>query len=268
MEELLIEDKKYVSSKRAAQMTGYAKDYIGQLCREGRVPARLVGRSWYVLESAIEDHRFGDKETAKEPVKKTQESSSHTPAWSQPRYKALSGEELPVIKRIEHVESEREIEKEAPEVPKHMHEAWQAWFEHVASTKEVATDIPEEGVEVEEQEKEDIPAKEIPENDSGDVKIPIKAIFQPELTPPKHREVSPVQMDTQDQEEVVEEVESVSVVHPVPRKHRSFVAIQVSGAVLAVVAAVLSVAGTGYFDIYLTSLSQARLIAGVSVYNK
>ena len=59
MDEILIEEKKYVSSKRAAKMTGYAKDYIGQLCREGRVPARLVGRSWYVLETAIQDHRFG-----------------------------------------------------------------------------------------------------------------------------------------------------------------------------------------------------------------
>ena len=66
MDELVIGDKKYVSSKQAAKVTGYAKDYIGQLCREGRVPARLVGRSWYVLESAIHDHRFGDQKTPRE----------------------------------------------------------------------------------------------------------------------------------------------------------------------------------------------------------
>ncbi|MHB1163603.1 MAG: hypothetical protein ACYCZZ_03760, partial [Minisyncoccota bacterium] len=70
MDELLIEGKKYISSKQAAKITGYAKDYIGQLCREGRVSARLVGRSWYVLEAAIQDHRFGavEERGAKEAV--------------------------------------------------------------------------------------------------------------------------------------------------------------------------------------------------------
>jgi len=37
-------------------MTGYAKDYIGQLAREGKVPATRVGRAWYVDESAIRSH--------------------------------------------------------------------------------------------------------------------------------------------------------------------------------------------------------------------
>ena len=50
--------RQYVSSKRAAKITGYAKDYVGQLCREGRVSARLVGRNWYVLESSIREAPF------------------------------------------------------------------------------------------------------------------------------------------------------------------------------------------------------------------
>lgn len=37
MDELIIGEKTYLSSKRAAKITGYAKDYVGQLCREGRV---------------------------------------------------------------------------------------------------------------------------------------------------------------------------------------------------------------------------------------
>jgi hypothetical protein len=59
MEEVLLDGQRYVSSKRAAKITGYAKDYVGQLCREGKVPAQLVGRGWFVLESAIREHRFG-----------------------------------------------------------------------------------------------------------------------------------------------------------------------------------------------------------------
>ena len=59
MNELIIQGKKYISSKHAAELTGYAKDYIGQLCREGYVEATMVGRSWYVLETSIMAHRFG-----------------------------------------------------------------------------------------------------------------------------------------------------------------------------------------------------------------
>ncbi len=61
MEELTLDGELYVSTKRAAKLTGYAKDYVGQLCREGRIAARLVGRNWYVLESSLKTHRFGEE---------------------------------------------------------------------------------------------------------------------------------------------------------------------------------------------------------------
>lgn len=48
MDELVIGGRQYVSSKRAAEITGYAKDYIGQLCRAKRIDGKLVGRNWYV----------------------------------------------------------------------------------------------------------------------------------------------------------------------------------------------------------------------------
>ncbi len=72
MDELTFGGKKYISSKKAAKITGYAKDYVGQLCREGRVKARLVGRSWYVLEESIREHRFGGDEVPKHNVPKKQ----------------------------------------------------------------------------------------------------------------------------------------------------------------------------------------------------
>lgn len=62
MDELKIGEEVYISTKRAARVTGYAKDYIGQLCREGRVEAKLVGRSWYVREESLRGHRFGEGE--------------------------------------------------------------------------------------------------------------------------------------------------------------------------------------------------------------
>lgn len=66
MDEITLDGKTYISSKKAAAITGYAKDYVGQLCREGRVEARLVGRSWYVYEPSLEAHRFEDGRKAPE----------------------------------------------------------------------------------------------------------------------------------------------------------------------------------------------------------
>lgn len=53
--DLYFDGKKYISSSRAAKISGYVNDYIGQLCRDGKLDARMVGRSWYVgLESLIQ----------------------------------------------------------------------------------------------------------------------------------------------------------------------------------------------------------------------
>lgn len=56
MDELDLQGKKYISSKRAAEITGYAKDYVGQLARGGKVPATRVGRAWYVERDSIKRH--------------------------------------------------------------------------------------------------------------------------------------------------------------------------------------------------------------------
>jgi hypothetical protein len=65
MDELIVDGAKYISSKRAARLSGYSKDYIGQLCRAGKMPSKMVGRNWYVLESALTEHR---KQFQGEPV--------------------------------------------------------------------------------------------------------------------------------------------------------------------------------------------------------
>ncbi|MBI4068340.1 helix-turn-helix domain-containing protein [Candidatus Kaiserbacteria bacterium] len=56
-DELILEGKTYVSSKRAAQLTEYAQDYIGQLCRGGIADARRVNGLWYVTLASLEKHK-------------------------------------------------------------------------------------------------------------------------------------------------------------------------------------------------------------------
>ncbi|MDE2071682.1 MAG: hypothetical protein KGI70_03060 [Patescibacteria group bacterium] len=48
MDELQISGRRYVSSRRAAQMYRYHTDYIGQLVRGGKVKGQKVGRAWYI----------------------------------------------------------------------------------------------------------------------------------------------------------------------------------------------------------------------------
>lgn len=62
----------YISSKRAAELVGYTKDYVGQLCRAGKLEARLVGRSWYVSEPSILQHKLTVHYTLHQPIKQRQ----------------------------------------------------------------------------------------------------------------------------------------------------------------------------------------------------
>jgi hypothetical protein len=113
MDEIIIDEKKYISSKRAAKVTGYAKDYVGQLCREGRVQARLVGRSWYVLESAIKDHRFGN--AGEEDAEPSATTPAISPVWESPRYESVLSNPLPIVQRHEEREVQVVAEEIAPE---------------------------------------------------------------------------------------------------------------------------------------------------------
>lgn len=47
----------YIATSRAAEITGYAQDYIGQLARNGEVEARKVGRRWFVGRASLVEHK-------------------------------------------------------------------------------------------------------------------------------------------------------------------------------------------------------------------
>lgn len=57
MDVLNVDGKSYVKASVLARELGYTADYIGQLCRGGKVDAQLVGRSWYVERDSIQSHK-------------------------------------------------------------------------------------------------------------------------------------------------------------------------------------------------------------------
>ncbi|MFZ2252679.1 MAG: hypothetical protein WAW13_00725 [Minisyncoccia bacterium] len=61
METLVLDGKSYVKASKAARDLGYATDYVGQLCRSGKVSAHLIGRTWYVNADELGTHRVEKK---------------------------------------------------------------------------------------------------------------------------------------------------------------------------------------------------------------
>lgn len=61
MEVLVLDGKSYVKASKAARDLGYATDYVGQLCRGGKVDAHLIGRTWYVNKDELSTHRTEKK---------------------------------------------------------------------------------------------------------------------------------------------------------------------------------------------------------------
>ena len=53
----IFEGKKYISARRASEISGYASDYVGQLCRASKLDCRMVGRSWFVTEESLHLHK-------------------------------------------------------------------------------------------------------------------------------------------------------------------------------------------------------------------
>ncbi|MDE1919712.1 MAG: hypothetical protein KGH56_03410 [Patescibacteria group bacterium] len=262
MDEILIGEKKYVSSKRAAKMTGYAKDYIGQLCREGRVPARLVGRSWYVLETAIQDHRFGDQKIEEEREEKVP-ASSFASTWDAPRYEAVPAELLPSVNRLQDdrtSEAKTAVTQDSEEgseaFSQRLHDSWRAWFDHIETQKADSV------VEMPEKEPEnDLPAPSIEREEAkedGDINIPIHTLYEPppkELLPARREEV---RLDAHEEERKA----------PQRRIHGLIGAITAFGIILAFLAATSAAVGTGYFDKNISSVSQASVISGIILYDK
>ncbi len=80
---IFYEDKEYISASRASQEFGYSADYIGQLCRGGKVLGRLVGRTWYVEKNSLLQHRDMTKRgrvpSSKREAKQIFYTSDHAP---------------------------------------------------------------------------------------------------------------------------------------------------------------------------------------------
>ncbi len=262
MDELVIEDKKYLSTKKAAQKTGYAKDYVGQLCREGRVPARLVGRSWYVLESALADHRFGASEEVPESKVEVEVETKREEAVAPKEYVRYQADDAETIETIPDTKTP---EAKAPEQP-NIQEVWEAWFERVAQQSTITTENESAGdtsvAETEDVAPEDIQEEELEEIDreAEKVAIHVKPTEEPVQVAYTVKNIRVPVSKLHTEESAMGRRRGLGV--PIP------LALNIGAGVIATFLLISLVLSTGVFDKTLISFGRDSFIAGVSVYKK
>lgn len=198
MDELVIDNLVYIPSKKAAAITGYAKDYIGQLCREGRIEAKLVGRSWYVLESSVKEHRFGTQGAPEAPIaaqesvpvapqklesleKVAPVSTEEAPAdesWQPASYIAEPVEEIVTTAHptsLINTTQEQETSQAASQLEE-VQSAWQEWFsKNQIKAQEVLVEPSPSEILINEQEKPVIiEEEEVLEPVSEEIAVPVR----------------------------------------------------------------------------------------------
>ena len=95
---LNIEGKNYISARQAAANTGYAQDYIGQLCRGGKIEGKMIGRSWFVSEQSLLNYGDLSITSAKENIENiTEENVSKNSIVSAYKYEPIISPLLPEL---------------------------------------------------------------------------------------------------------------------------------------------------------------------------
>ena len=122
MDELEIDGKKYLSSRRAAKEHKYHIDYIGQLIRAGKVAGKKVGRSWYVEATSLKSYlsqEAGNPVPAQPVVEEVAEPTPESIAQSV--VDEVPEAPAPVERLVESVVAPQKVEiKMAPPVVPHI----------------------------------------------------------------------------------------------------------------------------------------------------
>lgn len=93
-----INEREFISVKRASEITKYSKDYVGQLCREGKVAARMIGRTWFIDHESIlnykkttDDQFFANYGKQKEIQQFENDNSIHSSSTPKPANSSSKG---------------------------------------------------------------------------------------------------------------------------------------------------------------------------------
>lgn len=77
MDTVVLDGVQYVKASVAAKQFRYTSDYVGQLCRNKKVAARLVGRTWFVNVESLQQHKR-TRHQKKTSLRSSEESNTVT----------------------------------------------------------------------------------------------------------------------------------------------------------------------------------------------
>lgn len=199
MDEMSVNGTVYISTKKAAEITGYTTDYVGQLARGNKVSARLVGRNWFIDRDAILKQKFGTfapsvasviPETPSRIILNKEES----PVEEVVTAPIIPQEEIKPSEIVKNVEEKRDPRQLLNE----MQSAWNAW--HVAhgeseesslenplkeanNEEDISSDMEKEGVSV------NIPIRK-EESIEGEREIEAVRVYEDPFVSKKGKEVA------------------------------------------------------------------------------
>lgn len=98
MQKVTFGGKEYVRATVIAKKFKYTADYVGQLCRSGKVDARRVGRNWYINLESVIAYRKTKHQTQKK-------STSRSAATQNPRSPKPTSKRVPPVPRAKTVKA-------------------------------------------------------------------------------------------------------------------------------------------------------------------
>jgi hypothetical protein len=69
MNTVVVDGVTYTKAKEVSKKYHYTTDYLGQLCRAGKIDCQLVGRAWYINTESVQGHKNADSTGARENEK-------------------------------------------------------------------------------------------------------------------------------------------------------------------------------------------------------
>ena len=120
MDEIVIESRHYVSSRRAAEEIGFSQAYVTHLAREGILDARMIGGLWFISREALELHKAQATTRSDVPDSVRTEAEAF-PSVRGARHYVYEKDEGDLMPTTHHVESPKHVEHhKIAESPKHV----------------------------------------------------------------------------------------------------------------------------------------------------
>jgi hypothetical protein len=97
--ELFFDKKRYISTKESSKISGYSSDYIGQLCRSGKLDCKRISNTWFIFSDSLDDYikENGKPSKALKAIERKKVLKTQTPV----KQESLNAIKEEIVARVE-----------------------------------------------------------------------------------------------------------------------------------------------------------------------